>query len=886
MSLVKSVQRSFRLLLSAVIVSAVVTAPPALAANGTGTYAAWSGVGSATASFPNVGFPGVTAAPTVPATISIASSDTLTGSTPFGQRFGTSRGKQYLSISGLNVVELTFAAPAPTGRWAFTLGDVDVEDVTISATAADGSPLTGAQLGWQGSFNYASGQTDVPTWDATTLILAGSKNGDTTGASGWFAPTADIRSLTLTQSSTGAATYQLWIATDDIPTPPAQNFTLDIDPNGGACSTVKLTGVASSWGNLPGADACTRTDYEFIGFNTAADGSGLQLAPGAAVQFTGDNRLFAIWKKIAPEPFMCTADLYQVSGTGGGVLYVYDPADNAMNLVPAGGGRSKAPGSNATGYNPVDNFIYGIAPNGSARHLWKFGSNGVYEDLGPIVVGGTGQPITNLSLISGDFVDSDVLLAIQTPRTILTIDIAPTRSGGSAVATQVLAPSNAWGAADIAFNADRTVGYGMGANVLYIMRLPGAGSAGQLAAVGQSSAYSRVTVQGVPLRATYGASYLDQNNNAYFYNNEERRIYLITAAELSKPSPTAVPLGTERAFVLGTDQTLLTPTDGASCSTAPIVTVTLTYRINGGRGTTPADQVGFVDQSVSVADGVGFERKGFTFVGWNTAADGSGASYPSGALFDLGSAGGVLFAQWAPDAPAPVVPPENILEPIDEPVPTEEEGEPDVIFTPIKDLPAPPNDPWKPNSVVLIDPDRGNPTPVVQNDSGDWSVNNRTGEVTFVPNVTYAGPAQVTVQLQTESGIRYQSVLRVKVPSCQRGPSVRATVYFDVLSSKLSAKSKQTLNDLVRKANRSGVPTCTAVVGYVQPTVNRANDISLSTSRASSVADYLGTRGITQIIRTEGLGRANEQGARARRATARIYLAPKPAPVVLDETTG
>jgi outer membrane protein OmpA-like peptidoglycan-associated protein len=115
---------------------------------------------------------------------------------------------------------------------------------------------------------------------------------------------------------------------------------------------------------------------------------------------------------------------------------------------------------------------------------------------------------------------------------------------------------------------------------------------------------------------------------------------------------------------------------------------------------------------------------------------------------------------------------------------------------------------------------------------------------------------------------------------------VQATVYFDVLSSKLSAKSKRTLNDLVLKANRSGVPTCTAVVGFVQPTVNRANDISLSTSRASSVADYLGTRGITDIIRTEGLGRADEQGARARRATARIYLAPKPAPVVLDETTG
>lgn len=873
------------------LVAVGLVVPPALAAGGSGTYATWTGAGSPTASFPDVSFPGASTAPSGSASITIATSDTLTGSTPFGQRFGTSRNKQYLSISGTNAsngqVVLTFTSPAPAGRWAFTLGDVDVEDVTISATAADGTALTEPQLGWQGAFNYASGQTDVPTWNAGTRTLDGNGPG-TTGASGWFAPTIDVRTITLVQSAV-SATYQLWIATDDVPTPPAppvQRFTLDIDANGGSCSTTQLIGDATSWGSLPGATACTRTDYDFIGFNTSSDGSGLQLAPGAAVQFTGDNRLYAIWKKIEPEPFMCTANLYQVSGTGGGVLYVYDPTRNTMDLVPAGGGRSKAPGSNATGFNPADNFIYGIAPNGSARHLWKFGSNGVYQDLGPIVLASTGQPVTNLALIAGDFIDADRLVAIQNPRTMLVIDVAPTRTGGSATATEVQAPANAWSAADIAFNADRTAGYGMGANVLYIMQLPGAGSTGQLAAVGQNASYTRVTVQGVPTRATYGAAYLDQANNAYFYNNEERRIYLITAAELAKPQPTAVPLGTERAFVLGTDQTLLTPTDGASCPTAPIVTVTLTYQLNGGRGITPDDQVGFVDQSVAVADGVGFERTGFTFAGWNTAADGSGTRYASGALFDLGATGGVLFAQWVPQEPAPVVPPDKIVDPIEEPLPNEEDGDPEVIFTPTDDIPSPPNDPWNPDSVVLIDPDGGNPTPVVQDDSGDWSVDNRTGDVTYVPSPSFSGVAQITVQFQTVSGVRYQTTLRTTVPSCQRGPSVAATVYFDVLSSQLSAQSQRTLDRLVRQANRRGTPTCTVVVGYVQPTVNRSNDISLSTSRATSVADYLGNQGITRIIRTEGLGRADETGARARRATARIYLAPPRPPIVLDETTG
>jgi OmpA family. len=73
------------------------------------------------------------------------------------------------------------------------------------------------------------------------------------------------------------------------------------------------------------------------------------------------------------------------------------------------------------------------------------------------------------------------------------------------------------------------------------------------------------------------------------------------------------------------------------------------------------------------------------------------------------------------------------------------------------------------------------------------------------------------------------------------------------------------------------------VVGFVQPTVRRDNDISLSTARAASVADYLESRGIERIVRTEGLGRADQQGAKARRATATIYVAPPPAATPVDQ---
>ncbi|MCI2092294.1 MAG: InlB B-repeat-containing protein [Candidatus Methanomethylophilus sp.] len=46
----------------------------------------------------------------------------------------------------------------------------------------------------------------------------------------------------------------------------------------------------------------------------------------------------------------------------------------------------------------------------------------------------------------------------------------------------------------------------------------------------------------------------------------------------------------------------------------------------------------------------GFSRTGYTFAGWNTAADGSGASYADGAeisdlITDL-----ILYAQWEEDS--------------------------------------------------------------------------------------------------------------------------------------------------------------------------------------------------------------------------------------------
>ena len=203
-------------------------ATPALAATGSG-YGTWSVLGgTGTMSIPVAGFPSAafhTTSSTAP--VQSGQSAFLNADTPVGARYGSSRGKQYVNLrtalSGSpSVTTLAFDRPTPAGTWAFTLGDVDADRVEVHALGADGAPLSPAQLGWQGAFNYCQGTpkpstcvgpgpfNDMPVWEPGSSTLVGSGT-DTSGASGWFQPTVPVSSVTLTFSvQTGIPIYQLW----------------------------------------------------------------------------------------------------------------------------------------------------------------------------------------------------------------------------------------------------------------------------------------------------------------------------------------------------------------------------------------------------------------------------------------------------------------------------------------------------------------------------------------------------------------------------------------------------------------------------------------------------------------------------------------------------
>ena len=76
-----------------------------------------------------------------------------------------------------------------------------------------------------------------------------------------------------------------------------------------------------------------------------------------------------------------------------------------------------------------------------------------------------------------------------------------------------------------------------------------------------------------------------------------------------------------------------------------INTVTLTYDPRGGSGE-PGDQTGNAASNVTVSTTVP-TRDGYTFTGWNTAADGTGTSYAGNDTYTLPNSGtDTLYAQW------------------------------------------------------------------------------------------------------------------------------------------------------------------------------------------------------------------------------------------------
>lgn len=116
------------------------------------------------------------------------------------------------------------------------------------------------------------------------------------------------------------------------------------------------------------------------------------------------------------------------------------------------------------------------------------------------------------------------------------------------------------------------------------------------------------------------------------------------------PTPTPIPSSAPTPIPSSTP----TPTPSTSPSPAPVVKATLNYDGNGaGVTNVPPSESKDVEPNTFAEFTVSStvpERAGYTFKGWNTKADGSGASYSAGATVKVfAGTSETLYAQWDED---------------------------------------------------------------------------------------------------------------------------------------------------------------------------------------------------------------------------------------------
>ena len=121
----------------------------------------------------------------------------------------------------------------------------------------------------------------------------------------------------------------------------------------------------------------------------------------------------------------------------------------------------------------------------------------------------------------------------------------------------------------------------------------------------------------------------------------------------SQPLVSGVPSAPLALAAVGTANTLvITVTSSSGYSSSYTVTMMaaycLHYDANGATGgAAPADGFYLSTDTVTVSANTGsLVRTGYSFDGWNTAADGSGTSYAANDTFTMGSASLTLYAQW------------------------------------------------------------------------------------------------------------------------------------------------------------------------------------------------------------------------------------------------
>ena len=140
--------------------------------------------------------------------------------------------------------------------------------------------------------------------------------------------------------------------------------------------------------------------------------------------------------------------------------------------------------------------------------------------------------------------------------------------------------------------------------------------------------------------------------------------YFLSGWSSSDGRAISFPLSIDQPMTLTAQWQANPPASSGSGGGTTVSTYTITYNDNGATsGTVPGTQNKIAGRAVTVAQNSGsLTKTGYTFNGWNTAANGSGTSYTAGSNY-TDDADLTLYAQWkkCPVTKIEVIPPNRIV---------------------------------------------------------------------------------------------------------------------------------------------------------------------------------------------------------------------------------
>ena len=584
------------------------------------------------------------------------------------------------------------------------------------------------------------------------------------------------------------------------------NYTLSYDANGGSgqpvSSAVAFGATATVSSSLP-----TRNGYDFLGWNTAAAGTGTARSGSSTFTMPASNvTLYAQWSlatftvsynsnggtgAIAAQAgrFGTTITLTSTVPTRPGFTFAgWNNSADGTGTAYSSGGTFTIPGSNVTLYAQWTAIEYSLT----------YAENGGNSSSIPAAT--TGKTAGQIFALSAT---------------------VPTRSGYYFTGwnTQAQGGGQTYAASsNFTMPTANTTLYAQWTLNTYFVSYNANGGSGAPASQ-QTDGSGNVTVPGsTPTRSGYTFSKWHTD-----------------------PSGSG---GTDRnpgdSFAPGTNLVLYavwTPN-----------TIVVTYDITTGTGSAPATQNGPYGTSIDLAGTAGFSKANATFLGWNTIADGSGVTYLADAQnFALPSSNITLYAIWSSSLFAVEFDPNGGTN-----APSDKFAPPSTTVVIPSTTPVKTGEEFESWTDVAT----GNTY------SAGSTITMPTSNVQLVANW------RASVGGGSGSGGNQGGGVITTPPTAPKLLTI--SVYFKGDSAVLLLDTKRRLAALARTAKSIGPAASITVIGRVKETNDKSYDARLSRQRAINVANFLKKHGATGTYRVIGSGISPENTWKSRRVDATL----------------